>query len=178
MLIRRTVVGLVGVLALLGCGGSNNDTVAADSADDVAQSPIVQALAADFLTKQVSGIATEDEASCVAIAIVSGIGLERLESLGMTADNIGEIGDYEFTSEEIGVVVDALFGCVDVKAALASQIASQVEGDAATCVADNLEEDFVRNLLTLALQDPEANAPDEVMTVIAQIVTKCSVPKS
>lgn len=154
---------------IAGCGGG-------DDSDSSADSPLVQALSSEIYAESASGVSTEEEASCVAESVVSGIGAERLQSLGMSADNVGDIGQYEFTDDEIGVIVDSLLSCVDVKAALADEMTSQFGGEGAECVAQNLDDDFVRDMMSTALKDPNAEMPDEFFQTFLDIAAECDLP--
>lgn len=166
----RKVTMLFGAGAMLigGCGGGDSGS----STD----SPLAQALSEEIYAESSSGVSTEEEASCVAGSIVSGIGQGRLEDLGMTVDNVGDIEEYDFSDDEIGVIVDSLLGCVDVKAALAEEMTSQWDGEGAECVAKNLDEDFIREIMTTSLQDPSAEMPDEFFQTFLDIAAECDLP--
>ncbi|MFM8855866.1 MAG: hypothetical protein ACKOI2_01405 [Actinomycetota bacterium] len=157
-----------GVLIVGGCGGSDSSS----SAD----SPLVEALSSEIYAESASGVSTEEEATCVAGSIVTGIGPERLEELGMTVDNVGDIEDYQFSDDEIDVIVDSLVGCVDVKAALAQEMTSQWGGEGAECVAENLNDDFIRTIMAAALRDPSAEMPDEFFQTFLDIAAECDLP--
>lgn len=168
----RTMTILFGAGALLvgGCGGGDSGN------DSSSNNPLAQALSAEIYAEGASGISTEEEASCVAGSIVSGIGPDRLEDLGMTAENVGDIEEYDFSDDEIGVVVDSLLDCVDVKAALAQEMTSQWGGEGAECVAENFEDDFIREIMTISLRDPSAEMPDQFFQVFLDIAAKCDLP--
>lgn len=167
---RKTVVLLMaGTLSLIGCGGDDGDGAPAES-------PIGKALAAEILREGASGVSTQDEALCVSGGIVSGIGEDRLAELGMTVDEVGDVSDYDFTDTEVGVIVDSLLDCVDVTAALAEEMTSEFGGEGAECVAKNLDKDFVRDMMIIGLQDPEAEMPDEFFQTFLDIAAECDLP--
>jgi hypothetical protein len=168
MMRKVTLLFGAGVLIVGGCGGGDSSS----SAD----SPLVQALSSEIYAESASGVSTEEEATCVADGIVTGIGEDRLETLGMTVDNVGNIEDYEFSDDEIDVIVDSLIGCVDVKTALAQEMTSQWGGEGAECVAENLDDEFIRSIMATALRDPAAEMPDEFFQTFMDIAAECDLP--
>lgn len=167
-MLKVTLLIGAGALIVGGCGGSDGSP----SAD----SPLAQALASEIYAEGASGVSTEEEAACVAASIVSGIGEDRLGTLGMTVDNVGDIEDYGFSDEEVGIIVDSLLGCVDVKAALAEEMTGEWGGEGAECVAENLDDDFIRMIMTMGLDDPSAEMPDEFFQKFMDIAAKCDLP--
>lgn len=165
---KVTLLFGAGALIVSGCGGNDSSS----SAD----SPLVEALSSEIYAESASGVSTEEEATCVAAAIVTGIGEDRLQSLGMTVDNVGDIENYEFSDDEIDVIVDSLIGCVDVKTALAQEMTSQWGGEGADCVAENLDDDFIRTIMAAALRDPSAEMPDEFFQTFLDIAAECDLP--
>ena len=165
----KPVVALSSVFILVaGCGG--------DDKSAIADSPLVEALSTQILAEGPSGVNSENEATCIAASMVSGIGEERLLSLGMSTDEVGEIGDYNFTDEETAIVIDSLIGCVDVAAALAEEMTSQYEGQGSDCVAENLDDTFIREIMTLGLKDPGAEMPDNLYQTLLDIWAECDLP--
>ena len=115
MLKRLLIAAVLGAAVLAGCGDSD-DSGGGDGGSD---SELVDAMAAQ-LTEDESVPVSEDEAQCIAGDIVDGVGEDRLEELGVTADSVsddsaGDITELDFTDEEVTVLVDSIDGCADLE---------------------------------------------------------------
>lgn len=173
--LRRAFAVLAIVATAAACGGDDEGGDGGDAAD----SPLGQALSAELLSEEDSPIETQEQADCVAGGIVSGVGEDRLAELGVTADNVGdgEIEDLAFTEEEAGSVVDALFDCVDVREALAAEFATDFGEEGGSCVAENLDEQLLRDLMTSAfLGGEDEEMPDEFFQAFLDIAAECDLP--
>lgn len=149
------------------CGGG-------DEEGGAAASPLAEALAADMLDSDSSPVGTEEEANCWANQIVDDIGEDRLEELGMTVENVGDMEDYEFTDEELSTMVDGMFECIDVKAAFATQFEEDFGAEGAKCVADALDEDLVKEAM-LADQSGADEPSAEFMQAFLDIAAECNL---
>lgn len=170
----RKLLMIVGAIAILAsaCGGDDDDGAVA-----AADSPLVGALAEQIVdgSDADSPIANQSDAECWAGRIVGGIGEDRLAELGVSADNVGEIEDYDFTDGEIDTIVDSLGNCVDLNAVLAEQMVGDLGEDAANCVAGELDDDFLNNIIGASFRDEEPDQ-DEFFQVMLDIAAKCDLP--
>lgn len=168
-----TIVALAATAAA--CGG-DDDGGGGDSA--AADTPIGQALTAELLSEtEDSPIGTEEEARCVAGGIVSGIGEDRLTELGVTPESVGNIEDIGFDADEADEIVDAMFSCVDVKAALAEEFEAEFGAEGAECLADGLGDDRLRELMASSfLGDESEEMSDEFFQEFLDIAADCDVP--
>ena len=85
---------------------------------------------------------TRSEAKCVAQEVVSGVGLDRLSSLGFQPGTQGaSLVDIAMTADERAKVVAALTSCVDTHEAASSLFfgKGRISAKAAECVADVLD---------------------------------------
>lgn len=169
--LRRTFAVLAIVATAAACGGD-------DDGGDAADSPLGQALSAEFLSEEDSPITTQEQADCVAGGIVSGVGEDRLTELGVTPDNVGDgdIEDLAFTADEAAVVVDSLFDCVDVQEALATEFAADFGEDGGRCLAENLDEDLLRDLMASAFLGDDEEMPDEFFQAFLDAAAECDLP--
>lgn len=167
MRISMAFVSIACVIGV-GCGGSK------DSSDTA--SPIESALATEIFNAGSNGVSTQEDAQCVANKIVSGIGEDRLIALGMSADKVGDVGDYDFTDDETDVLVDSIVDCVDLKEMLAKEMTSQFGGEGADCVAAKLDDDFVLKMMKIGIEDPNAEMPDEFFQTFLDIAAECDLP--
>lgn len=170
--------GLVATVALVfgaaACGGGDDSGGGGDGAD--ADSPLVQALAANLLEDgEDSPVASQEEAECWASGVVGGIGEDRLTELGVTPEDVGDIEDLALTDDEVSVVVDSLFGCADVQQAFADQFAADFGEEAATCIAEQLDEDLVKQALTASIAGDDAQPSAEFLEQFAAIAGDCGL---
>ena len=171
MITRTTALIAAATLAvgLSACGGGD------DSAGGDASSPLAEAIAADMMEEsEGSPVATQEEANCWANKIVSDIGEDRLEELGVTVDNVGDIEDLDLTDEEMNTLIDGMFGCVDVKAMFAEQFEEDFGAEGAQCLADALDEDFVREAMVAEQEGTEPSA--DFMQAFLDIAAECDLP--
>lgn len=176
--IRRSLAVLALAATAVACGGGDDDGGDGGNAD-AADTPVGQALTAELMAESDdSPISTEEDARCVAGGIVSGIGEDRLEELGITAETAqgSEIEDIDFTEAEVGTVVDAMFDCVDITAALATEFEADFGAEGAQCLADNLDEDLVRDLMSSSLLGEDTEMPEEFFQAFIDIAAECDLP--
>ena len=178
--LRRSLAVLALVATVAACGGDDDDSGSSGGDTAAADTPVGQALTEEFMAESDdSPISTEEEARCVSGGIVSGIGEDRLEELGVTADTaIGsEIEDIDFTADEVGTIVDAMFDCVDVQAALAREFEEDFGAEGADCVAENLDEDLMRDLMASSMVGgDEEEMPEEFFQAFLDVAAECDLP--
>lgn len=163
-------------LAATACGGDDDG---GGAASDGADTPIGQALTAEIMDDadgDDSVAQTEEEARCWSGKIVDDIGEDRLNELGVTADNVGDIEDIDFSEGEIDTIVDGMFDCVDVRASFATQFEGDFGAEGAQCVADELDEDLVKDVMKSAVSGDDAEPSDEFFQAFLDIAAKCDLP--
>lgn len=151
------MVALVMVATMTGaCGGGSK----------VDEEGLVAALAAEAAADEGSPTGGDPTAArCFATAVVDNLGAGRLDELGMTPDNIPSFDELALTEDERSGVSDALFGCIDVRATMATGLTEQLGEDLAVCVAYNLSEETLR----ASVPGPApADAADELEGVLDQ----------
>ena len=160
---------LVLVLALSACGSDDGVSAGADT-------PIGQALTEEFMSETDSPFNNEEDARCMSGKIVDGVGEDRLEELGLSGSDVPDIDTIDFTEGELDVVVDSLFDCVDVQAELAKEFESDFGEEGAQCVAENLDEDLVRDLMSASFVDEEPEMTDDFFQAFLDIAAECDLP--
>lgn len=160
-----TALAVALTFGVAACGGGG---------DSAADSPLAKALAADILAEGDSPVASEEEAECWAGKVVSEVGEDRLTELGMTEANVPDIDEMDFTTDEVSSIVDSMFECVDVKAAFAEEFESDFGAEAAGCLADGLDEEFVKEILLSEMDGSEPS--DEFMQNFLDIAAECDIP--
>jgi len=155
------IVASVVVLATA-CG---DDSGGAASADD----PLVQAIVDDILADS-DGITTERaEAECFVGNMVGGIGKDRLTSLGVTETNIAGLDEVEWTEDEARLVVDNMFGCMDLTANFISQMdLGDIDESQRECVGGVFSEDVLKDFFLSSVSGEEPGA--EIFALFGQLV--------
>ena len=110
-----------------------------------------------------------EQTDCIAAGVVSDLGVERLEELGLTASSAPEgaqaLTDLTLTERE--QTADRILTCVDLEMMITEQLEAQgMDPAIGTCLLDAIGEDTIRNGLVSALggeeldieQDPELSA--------------------
>jgi len=162
-----TMTAFVAVLAAA-CGG--------DGGVDVSDSPLAQAMAADFASDPDSPFGGQDEADCFAGKVVGDIGEDRLGDLGVTVDSVGDIEDIDFTDSEVDTVVDAVADCVDLSAAIAGELEEDFGAEAATCVADKLDTDLLKEAMRSGITGEDLEPSEDFLQAFLDVAAECNVP--
>jgi hypothetical protein len=123
-----------------------------------------------------SPLTDRDDAECWASKVVGAIGDDRLGELGITADAVGDVGDYAFNDDEIGVVVDALDDCINLRDVLAEQFEEDFGAEAAGCVADEMSGGLLKDAMRAGFTDSDPSA--DFLQSFLDIAAKCDVPLS
>ncbi len=166
--IRVFAAACAAALLASACG---SDTEAGSGADTA----IGQALTEEFLSEGDSPITTEEQARCMSGDIVDNIGEDRLAELGVTADNVADIDEIDFTDAEFDTIVDALFDCVDVRDAMATEMAGDFGEEGAACVADNLDEDLLRDVMAAGFRGEDAEPSNDFLQAMLDVAAECDL---
>lgn len=139
---------------------------------------LAAALADNMMEDSAAGdspVATREEAECWANGIVDGIGEDRLTELGVTPESVGELEDLALTDDEVSTVVDSLFDCADVKQAFADSFAADFGAEAASCIAEGLDEDLVKQALSASIAGDDSQPSAEFLEAFTQLASDCGI---
>ncbi len=168
----RKLIAMTVLLAVIAAACGGNGGV------DVGDSPLAQAMAADFLSDPESPFGGQDDAECFAGKVVGDIGEDRLGALGVTVDNVGQIEDIDFTDGEIDTVLDAIAECVDLKTAIAEQLSTQFGEEPAQCVADKLDAGLLKDAMRAGITGEDQDPSEEFLQAFLDVAAECNVPLS
>ncbi|MFV2038975.1 MAG: hypothetical protein ACC660_01895 [Acidimicrobiales bacterium] len=172
----QKLVPLLVTLAIVAvaCGGGNDD-VTVDISDD----PLAQAIAADIMddSEGDSPIGTQEQAECFAGGIVQNVGAGRLNELGVTVEDTGDIQDYDFSDSELDTIVDSLTACVELETLLAEQFSEDFGEEGGLCLAKGLGEDVLKDLMKDGFAgDADSEPSAEFFQVFLDIAAECNLP--
>ena len=163
-----TLAAVALTFGLAACGGGDG------GGDAAADSPLAKALAANLLEEGDGPVSSEEEANCWAGKVVSEVGEDRLNELGVTEANIPELDEAGFSEAEVSAIVDSMFECVDVQAAFAAEFEDEFGAEAAGCLADGLDENFVKEAM---LSEVDGSEPSmEFMEKFFELAVDCDIP--
>lgn len=152
---------------------------AGDDADDGAPAEnvsVAAALASQLRADPDSPVRTDEEAACMSSQVVDRFGEDRLLEIGVTAESTGSIEDLGFTTDEITTVVDVMFECIDVRDRIADELETQFGEEAATCIADELDQETLSFMISLAFQGGiEADLPPDFLEMFIALMQGCGV---
>lgn len=183
--IGRSLAVAAVLAAVAACGGDDDgnattsgDATTSGQAEAAADTPIGQALTAEFLAQSAtSPISNETEARCVAGGIVAGVGEQRLAELGLTPDRVGNVQEIAFDADEVDRIVGAMFDCVDVRSALAAQFAAEFDTVVAACLADAFGDDMLRSIMASSFLGDDAQAASaQFFEEFIEIAAACNMP--
>lgn len=155
--------------------GDTNDTNTDTNTGDQPSEALVNALAAELAGGSTGLPMNDDEAKCAATALLSGIGVERLAEIGLSGDS--EAATLDLSNDEALTVADAITGCVDVAPLLAQTIAdsAQLSSDDATCIAGNLNKDFLDQMIAISMQGGDPTQADGFQDTVTAALTSCGI---
>ena len=160
---RFGFLAVVASLVLASCGGSD------DGGGEVAKG-----IAATFMEED-SGF-SQDEADCAGEAIVSDIGSDRLDELGVVAGNIGEIDDVDFTDEEIATIGSSVAGCIGGDFIARSLLADgDFTEEQAECIGDAFEGDTLQEVAGSMFGGGSLEDSPELLVTMMTAFTECGV---
>ena len=122
-----------------------------------------------------SPIADEEEAQCWASGVVGGIGEDRLGELGVTPENVGDIEDLDLTDEEVLRRRRLAVRLLRRPAGVRRQFAADFGAEAATCIADKLDEDLVKEAMSASIAGDDSEPSAEFLEAFAAIAGDCGL---
>ncbi len=158
-LTRLAPIFVVGALGLVACGGSDGGGGSGLSGDD------------EELAEELAAVWAEDESfpstlstECLANGFISGIGgAEGAAGYGVDVDNIGEgtFDDNPLNEEDALAAVGEMYKCDGFKTALAADFADTDDTEAADCLADEISDEPLTNLLASSFMGDAGRALEE-----------------
>lgn len=162
---RRVAIGMM--IVLVGCGSGD------DSGGDASTSlELVPALSEAFAARDAI-VLSSDEAECVARAVVTEIGDDRLREVGVTVDDAGDVSTHAYTEDELDQIGRSIAGCrPDAYSAMFTTGGLLTEADA-ECVLGDLSDRTKR--LTLATGFLFQQPPDEIGIEVFGAMSACGI---
>lgn len=143
---KKTASLLAALLLLTACGGSGDETTAAENISaGIAEgdSPLEQ-----------------DEADCFGERLVDAVGVEDLKRYGVLDDDLGygqEIGTMSMDEADAEGAANAFVDCVDLESRLADM--ADESGEQLECITEKLDDDTYRAMMKATfMSDQEAMA--------------------
>lgn len=99
-----------------------------------------------------------EQTDCIAAGVVTDLGVERLEELGVTSGGVPDdrTGLENLTRAEREQVADRALACVDLEELLADTFEQQgIDPSVGACLLDGIGEDTIKEILVLALGGEE-----------------------
>lgn len=175
---KLTSIALSSMLFLAAACGDDDGGSGSDLSSE--EQEYVDAAMAQFDPEQAEPL-TEEEARCVVSSMVSGLGVDRLEELGITPETFGSEDGAPFpenlTEAEANQVVDGFDECLDLGALFAESMAQDDTLDEETkeCLADAFDASTVRRLfVTMLTEGEDALAEDpELIEDLMGVFSEC-----
>jgi hypothetical protein len=166
---RYSTAAAIGLLVIGGFAGCSSDDDGGDAADTDVGRALTEHLVAG------AAVNDEEEARCVAGVTVEAIGEDRLADLGVTPEDVTGMSTADFTDAEITTMVDAFLDCIDVRRVLARNLAADAGEEAADCLAENLPEDALRDIVR-AFNFEGQELPADSEQALREVAAECGVP--
>ncbi len=123
---------------------------------------------------------SSDQAQCIGDRSVAAVGFDRLVEVGLGPDALEggtSLEDVDLPDAEVDAIVDVYFECVDVKAIFTQGMleSGEVSQDSAECVADGIDERFVRTALEQGIRGEDSSLEDdpELLQSLLRVMTEC-----
>ncbi len=173
---RLAALMVASTLVLVSCGGDG-----APSLDENEQA-LADLIAAQLLEDDEGDAPplSAEQAQCIGDESVAAIGFERLVEIGLGPDSLEAgtaIEDVDVPDAEVNAIIDVYFDCVDVKAIFTQGLleTGDVSEDSAECVADGIEDRFVRLALEAGIRGEEFGPDDdpELLQSLLRVLGDC-----
>ena len=155
---------LVGAAACSEEGDATSDAPGASGLSAAEQAYVEEAL--EGFDAEREAPMTEADARCIATSLVEGVGVERLEEMGITPESFSDDGDLPagaVEEAEAEVMVDGITECIDIRALFLAGFNEDgsLSAEAEECLADAFDEDLVERTMVLLLTDGEDALSDD-----------------
>lgn len=175
---KLTPIVLSGLLLLAACGDDDGGAGGGDLSSE--EQEFVDAAMANFDPEEAEPL-TEDEARCVVTSMVDGLGVDRLEELGITPETFGDDDGAPFPEDlsegEATIVVDGFEDCLDLGALFADSMAADdtIDQETKDCLADAFDDETVRRIFMVMLTEGESGLEDDpdLMSEFMGIFQEC-----
>jgi len=163
----RSLVLVIGVVLVFaaGCGdddseGGGTDTGSESEGDLSDEERAYVDAAVDGYDAERDAPMTEDDARCMATSMVQGIGVDRLEEMGITPESFSEDGDLPegaLTEADAEAMVSEIAGCIDLQELFLAGFTEDesLSPETVECLADQFDEDLVTRLMVVLLSQGE-----------------------
>lgn len=175
---RQLVALVVGsALVVVACGGGDGGP-----ALDGDEQALADLIASEILEDDEGDAPpfTADQAQCIGDESVGAIGFDRLVEVGLGPGALEagtELQDVDLPDAEVDAIVDVYFDCVDVKALFTEGMlqTGDVSEDSAECVADGIDDRFVRTALEEGIRGEDSSLEEdpELLQSLLRVMTDC-----
>jgi hypothetical protein len=109
---------------------------------------------------------TEADARCIATSMVEGVGVERLEEMGITPESFsddGDLPDGAVEEADAEAMVDGISECIDIRGLFLAGFNEDgsLSAEAEECLADAFDEDLVKRTMVVLLTEGEDALSDD-----------------
>ena len=149
---KTTIVAVLAALTLLlsGCGADE------DKAKENIKAKMLE-------EEQIAGTkVTDDDAACLSDGIVDEIGTEKLQEYGLLNDDLEveeSVGEVKMDKGDADSMATVFVDCMDAEKLIEEQfssMASQMTDEQKECINDVLDEEKVKEIMSLAFQGDTA----------------------
>ena len=171
---RVLVIVAAAILCLGACGDDDDAGVFGDGGDlSAEEQEQADRVAASILADNSPdfGEVTPEQAECVGVGIVRGLGAERTAEIEWEEDDF----DGVFYEADAPIVVDAVVTCVDMGRFFAASFSQtgEVSEEEAQCIADDVSDDEMKALLEHSFVKPDASPSTEIAVQLVDAVVEC-----
>ena len=177
----------VGLVAVTGCGDDDGGGGGL-SAEEQAYA---DAWARSLIDEEDGFAVSDEDAGCMATAIMVELGAEPFQEAGVEPDDIGDgeqgegdddspgelLGAGTIGDEQADTILDAWEDCTDVAAALAKAAVGEfdLDDDEEACVADGLrDDDLARQGLKPSFTSDSDEPPAAVLSALVELIDTCA----
>jgi hypothetical protein len=167
----------VSLFALAACGGGDDSGGGGLSGEE---KDFVDSAMKDFDAKEAEPL-TEDQARCIVEGMVTGMGVDRLDEIGITPETFSSEGDSPFpsglTDDEADKVIKSFDSCFDLEELFleASLSDASLTDEAKKCLTDAIDSDTIHKVFKVMLTEGEdalGNDPELTQALLA-LFTAC-----
>lgn len=171
----KSTLALIAATALLlaACGDSSS------GGGGDADPALVAALSAELSTNDdgSSPPFSTDDADCAAERIINAIGNDRLDELGVTPADVGEIEEIDFTGDEVATIVDEIDKCIDLNQLITDGLVADgdLPEESAQCFADEFDKDVIKDLLVASFSGDESGPGEGFINAMFDVFAECDI---
>lgn len=177
-----TLLALAAPAALLVACGDDDDGGRSDAEQELVDAWVVNLTSSD---EEGELAVSEDDAECMAAALVDGLGADVFDEHDVTADDIEEgtspgelFGDDVVSERDARAVLDEWEDCTDLDRLLAESTGGSLglDDDGVACMAEALDdEDLAVQVLLASFTSASGEPPQDVLSRFTVLADECSV---